>query len=480
MATRRLTSAAAAVAAAILLTVAGSAAAARAQRWQQIGSGAMNISDQVGLARTSDGVLHVAWRRGAAAQELLQTSITAAGTVRAPLSVVSGWATVGSPALVAQGQVLSAFFPGTPTLVTGDPRFGLDLARSPGAATAWMVNPTAIAQSQFSGASTPAAAVTPSGSSLQAWHAPEGTVVHVGLDPAVPAVGGYGAGTDQALATTPDGQAKVAWCTNLGARTGVFVAGVDPAGGTRIGAPLLLPQTGRCPADTRVALAAPRYANPFKHVLGDPHAYVWDSFLVAASDDSGRRVRLFQVTRDTRDFSRYNLWTGPTVSTGQSFKQQIALALAPQYDGGIWLGWYDSDSGGLVFRHSFNAIDWGAAVSVALPAHGSISQLQLDAQDDRVDVVARVADAENRVGLFATQVRPGLTLEAGSRLGIKRRGFHVLDANRAVGRATVRVAGRTLTTSASGFAKADLPPGAYRATASKAGYVEATLRIQLR
>jgi hypothetical protein len=117
---------------------------------------------------------------------------------------------------------------------------------------------------------------------------------------------------------------------------------------------------------------------------------------------------------------------------------------------------------------------------VALPAGRSIYQLQLDAQDDRVDVVARTKNNANVVSLFATQVRPGLTLEGGSRMYIRATGFRVLDAGYAVGGATVKVAGRTLTTNGAGYAKADLPAGSYRVTASKVGYVGASLRVRLR
>ena len=87
-----------------------------------------------------------------------------------------------------------------------------------------------------------------------------------------------------------------------------------------------------------------------------------------------------------------------------------------------------------MFRRWINGGVWGAAVTVALPAGQSVYQLQLDAQDDRVDVVARTQSAENVVSLFATQVQPGLTLAGGSRMHIRLTGFRVLDAGRGVGR----------------------------------------------
>jgi hypothetical protein len=99
------------------------APAAGARRWTRIASGGMDISDQVGLVRTEDGVLHVAWRHQGSTQELFQTPIAASGGVGSPVTIVSGWASVGSPALGTDyfGRNLSVFSPGTATLTTGDP-----------------------------------------------------------------------------------------------------------------------------------------------------------------------------------------------------------------------------------------------------------------------------------------------------------------------------------------------------------------------
>src|SRR5580700_8750210 len=94
---------------ATVVAVVAFAPAAGARRWTRIASGGMNVSDQVGLARTEDGVLHVAWRHQGSTQELFQTPIAASGRVNSPVTILSGWASVGSPALVAQGPVLSAF-----------------------------------------------------------------------------------------------------------------------------------------------------------------------------------------------------------------------------------------------------------------------------------------------------------------------------------------------------------------------------------
>ena len=444
------------------------AAATAARTWAPIASGGMNISDQVGLARTSDRVLHVAWRRRAAGQDLLQTPVTPSGRVGPAVTVVGGWAGVGSPALVASGMALSAFFPGSATLTTGDPTYGLDLATSGDGGASWSASPTAIARNEFAFARTPAAVRTAGGTYLQAWYGTDETVVHAGLDPGVPAVGGFGAGTNQALAAANDGQAMVAWCDQRGAGSDVSLARVDPATGTRIGGVVSLPDTGRCGADTRVALASngdgPRAAGD-----GDPY------FFAAVSSADGRTVRLFVVAGGA-------VVATSTVAAGSSFKQQIAIATENRAKGSVWVCWRDSDANALACRRYSNPrlpFTFGAKVVVRLPPGQTITQLALDAQDDRVDAVATMSDDQNVVGLFATQVFPGLTLEGGNARKLARRGFRVLDNGQPIRRASVRVSGRTLRTDARGYAKIRLRPGRYRATASKPRYVDASVRVRI-
>ena len=434
-----------------------------ARGWAPIASGGMNISDQVGLARTSDRVLHVAWRRRAAGQDLLQTPVTRAGRLGSPVTVAGGWAAVGSPALVARGRALAAFFPGTATLRTGDPTYGLDLATSGDAGASWSLRPTAIARDEFAFARTPAAVLTTAGSYLQAWSGTAATVVHAGLDPGVHAVGGYGAGTNQALAAANDGQAMVAWCDG-----DVSLARVDAATGMRIGGIVSLPDSGRCGADTRIALASDG-GSPRRPDDGEPY------FFAAVSSADGHKVKLFVIA------------AGAVVATarlaaGSSFKQQIAIATENRATGSVWVCWRDSNANALACRRYSNprlSFRFGAKVLVRLPRGQTITQLALDAQDDRVDAVATMSDEHNVVGLFATQVFPGLTLEGGNARKLARRGFRVLDDGRPIRGASVRVAGRTLTTDAAGYAKIRLRPGRYKATASKPRYVDASVRVRI-
>jgi hypothetical protein len=425
------------------IVVAGAPSAADAA-WQTVGTGSMNISDQVSLARTSDGVLHVGWYRQG--YDLLQTPVTASGAVGSPVPIVSGWSQVGNPVLLAQGGALTAVWGGTPTLVTQNPQAGIDLATSADGGATWAVGAAAISTNGMS--SSPAAAF--SGSTLLVGYLSGlETVVHSGVDPAVPAAGGYPQAIDQQLATSASGEAMLAWCSS-GRGGGVGVAPVTPTSGAAGGPVATMPGTGFCDAAARVALVA----------------RVGGGFYVAAPSAARSKVLVW----------RTGTAAPATIAGGSSTKQQVAMAATP--DGRLWAGWEDSDTGKAVFtRSNKTATKWGAAVAVRLPAGGRIFQLNLDAQLDRADAVVRNQADDGTVSLLTEQIRPGLTLVA---TGGQQQTFRVLDAGDPVAGASVRVGGRTLTTNGTGRVGTDLKPGRYTAVASKSGYVGAAARVRAR
>jgi len=445
---------------AVLAVVAACALpAAAGAAWKPIGtSGQLNVSDAIGTARTGDGVLHVGWFRlvPPAGYDVLQTPITATGAIRPPVPIVTGWASAEGPTLLAQGSTLQAFWSGSRTTVTGDPTEGVDQATSPDAGATWAISPSAIATGDF--ASSRDASVVASGATLlQSWYAAQETVVHAGSDPAVPAQRGYGSGTDQALAGSASGQVVAAWCTGVQGPNGVFVQGVDPATGAPLGAAALMPGSTAvvggaaasfCPANTRVPLVARSNGG----------------FYVLSTDGNRRAVRLWP----------YGAARSTTVSAGSTTKQQLALAGDPK--GRLWAGWIEDDE--LVLRRSCDkpgSLSFGPAVRLPLPSGKTVYQLDLAAQADRVDAIARGSDGTT-VSLLHTQAYPGLTLRA---TGGRRAAFTVTDACRPVAGARIAVAGRVLTTNADGEASVDLRRGRFTATASKRHYVAATATVRL-
>jgi hypothetical protein len=435
--------------------------AGAAKRWSSLKtSGQLNISDLVGTARTADGTLHVAWHRRTAngLYDLFQTPVTARGRVGTPVPIVTGWASIGGPSLLASGTALNAFFSGSRTQVTGDPSFGLDSSVSGDGGTTWSLAPTAVAAGDFVEARDSSVALGPHGL-LASWYAGSETVVHLGTDPNTPSQRGYGLGTGQALAVN-FGAAEVAWCTGVQGPNGVFVESVDPATALPFGAARIVPgSTSRASDGTPEAYCSPSARVPLVARLAK-------GFFVATVDGSRRTVIGWRVgtARSQR------------LAGGSAFKQYVAAAGSPRRPS-VWVGWVD-ENGNIVLRRSNpTATVFGAPVTVPGPQDGSSFGLDLNAQADRVDLIVRVEHNDGSVGLEHAQSFPGLTLVAS---GHRRLSFRVLDAGLPVQNATVRVAGRSAVTGADGRVTITVTsPGRYTASASAPKYVSATAAVSV-
>jgi len=444
----------------VLSTVASGATSSRTGApglWSLVGSGIRSVSGQIGTARTADGVLHVIWSRGGAGapEELLETTISPAGKVASPTVIVSGWSRIDDVAATfATGKPLTVVFDGTQTDTTGDPTNGLNLATNDGGG--WSVGGAAIYQANFASSSVPSIAYGPLGSFEQAWSANGDVVVHIGVDPAHPAIT-YGKGSNVSLiqsthlvAASPPDKGAVTWCAPQGIYSHPF--NVDLAGSSL--PERLLPESGttRCPAASRTA------------VTGDD---------IAASVASERTVKVWKFQTDAT-------YVSTDVATGPGIKQQIALAKDASHPfGHDWVGWRDADSGRLQLRRSsLDGTHWGAVVSTAIPAsQDAVYNLDLSAQTDRVDVIARTTQG-SAVSLFHTQTFPGLTVEATSKAGQVT--VHVSDAGDPVPGSNVRVGTHLLNTAADGTASTKLPSGSYKVTAAKLHYVGATTRVHVK
>lgn len=416
--------------------------------WSLAGSGIRSISGQIGTARTRDGVLHVIWSRGGAGTPwaLLETAVSSSGTVAAPRVIASGWSRIDDVAAVAHGAALTAVFAGTKTDTTGDPTDGLDIATNGGGG--WSVGAAAIYGTDLAGSSVPTLALTGNGTPVQAWSANGKVVVHSGTDPAQKART-YGSGGNVTLLGYGNvGSAAVGWCAS-GSRPGIFLHSFS----TSPSAPNSLPtlrmpgsNTTRCPAATRTQFAVRAGGGTF----------------VAASVSSERSVLVWETSGKA----------AANVAGGSGIKQQVALA--PDPNGRLWVGWRDADSGHLLFRRSNRtATEWGAVVSAAPPAGqaGGVYNLDLAAQDDRVDVIARTDNGSSAVSLFHAQMLPGLSVKARSDGG--RVTVTVTDAGDPVPGSSVRIGGHEVRTAGNGKATVALAAGNYPIEAAKAGYVDA-------
>src|SRR5215217_2584658 len=96
---------------------------ANAAPWKRVTSEDGSGIDQVGLARTGDGVLHLAWHHptGPNTEDLLHTVISRDGRIGATTPIQSGWTGFTNPALVVDPGGLRVFWGGFRTTDSSDP-----------------------------------------------------------------------------------------------------------------------------------------------------------------------------------------------------------------------------------------------------------------------------------------------------------------------------------------------------------------------
>ncbi len=480
----------AALATAVLALLAAGPAAAKPQGvWHPITSGGQSLTSQIGVERTGVGlqapvVLNVAWSRrtGPTSYDLLNTRISADGRILGTTPIVTGWVLLNDAALegafvLPHGTTsadLAVFFTGPRSTDTADPHAGLLWADSVGQGTTWSA-PRPLYRDAFVHGRTPSVAWFDFRATyLGTWYDVGSTVV-VRADVVTGSTGppfGFHPGGSTRCCSYQQNIARaqgrssdrvvVGWCSGIDAPSGVWVQDVDPGTGAPAGAQLQLPGSSPrlCDAAGRVPLVSTGGPNPgfyAAETVGFPAATA---------------VRLWRVGGGFM-----------TVASGPGEKRTVAIAsvfprraFSVTGDGRVWVAWSQRGSNRLFFRRSNpRGTRLGAVVSVRQPAgQVEVSELDVDAQPDRLDVLARYS-AISGVTLFHTQVYPGLTLRA---TGGDVATFRVTDAGEPVEGATVRVAGRTLRTNAAGVAKTDLPRGVFRATASKALYNRASASVR--
>lgn len=437
-------------------------------RWSVITQGGTERPvGEIGLGRGHYDLLHVVWSRrtGGNSYDLLHTVVNAlTGVVGPTQTIASGWALLGSAAVFFSGNHLRAFFPGAKTTTFGEPNFGLNQADRLADGGEWTVRLESIYRDQFAHGRTPSAVYGADGNGLQAWDGRDGVGVHLGADPAGPFRVGYGSSQccrhDVTLARTSS-ETWLAWCQMNDAPNGIWAQRVDSETGSPVGSAQRMPGSvdgsGRriCEAGARVPLVARRAGG----------------FWIAAKSGDERAVLVWRVG-------------GSSVATPAKGTLFRRVGLNETSDGRLWVGWTTRPRATtLRFRRTNpSASKYGAVVQVAAPP-GKVDTLSLSLGTTfipegikRLNVFANF-QAVSGTDLYHTQVLPGLTLTV---KGGKILTFKVRDAGDPVPGATVRVAGRELRTGAKGAVSADLKPGRFRATASKSGYVGASLRVRSR
>lgn len=446
-------------------------AAAHAAGWKRItaASGGTSI-DQVGLLRSGDGVLHVAWhiRTGPNSEDIRHTTIAGNGAVGATTVVAGSWAGLENPALVAMPDGLRAFFGGIRTTVAGEPNQELNAALSTDGGATWTLQIGSIVPLGAQPYGSPVSAATlPSGVALQTWAGTLGTWVHAGLDPASPnydyqgPLGNYG--YDAGIAADATGTAIAAWYSNATGHLGVHAQAVA-GNGAPIGSAVQMPNT----------------ANMASGMIGRTPivARAGGGFYVAypTGYPTSNRIRLWRVgSSSARLIAR---------TTGNS-----AASVAADPNGRLWVIWKDTSGFRPVIwasRSNRAATSFGAPVLAGRPTAGSsLYQVDGSATASALDVFGSFSlGTSSTVSTYYRRVLPGLIVSS-SRSRITRGvptsvTFRVSDAGDPVAGARVRVGAKSGTTNSQGRVTLTLTrSSSISAVASKSGYTSDSVRVRV-
>jgi hypothetical protein len=437
-------------------------------QWETLASGAgePGTSDDPGLHRTPDGVLHVAWvsAAGPLSESLLVRRVSAAGSLLPGTStVVSGWVDVSDGAFVDDPGGLRIFFGGQQSTVTGTP---LGVMTAPAAGAGW--GPPAQLTDTYG---TVSAASAGPGVPLLTFESQSRVALYAGLAPGAPlsiVASGVTDGSGNVVVDSA-GRGMVVWCAFGADAGGIYAQEVEATTAQPNGSLFVLPGSttsfggqrySTCVLQTEVSRRMPAVARAGGGV------YVAGS----TGYPTLSRVVVWRVGAPA----------GRTVASqgGVSHREP---QLAADRNGRIWAGWVRSGRGApvIVVRRSNRAASvFGAPVTVRAPRGWTLGSFESSATAARLDVIAQLAKVDNTKSLQHTVAYPGLTLQ---RVRVVRRPggrravtYRVLDAGDPVARATVRAGAVSGRTAANGRVTLVLR-GSIRATATKAGFTRATI-----
>ena len=452
-----------------ILAAGVAAPAAGAAPWKRVTVPDGTSIDQVGFARTADGVLHLAWhhRTGPNTEDLLHTPISASGTIGAATPIQSGWTGFSNPAVVNDpAGGIRVFWGGYRTTESPDPQKEINTALSPDGGASWVLQPGQVNPDGAQAYASPISATVSGGTIYQAWYGTLGTWVHAGLSPATPnhdyqaPIGSYG--NDPNLASDADGRTVMAWYSNANGHLGVLTQDVA-RDGSPVGSAATMPGT----SDMQVGMLG-RTPLAAREGGGFYVAY-------ATGYPTQNRVRVWRVGASN----------APIIAKLAGNADPVALAAAP--DGRLWLVWTDTSSGApqvLAARSNKRATSFGKAVNAGRAGKAE-AEYRLDASaapGGGVDLLANFNDGVSSMSAtYHRRVLPGLALAASPAKLRKGRTttvrFTVRDAGDPVKAATVKAGGKSGTTDSRGRVELALPGKAVTATATRGGYMKASKRL---
>jgi hypothetical protein len=459
------------------------ASAGRPGVWTAVTSADGANIDQVGLARTPDGRLHVAWQRKTPGHDvdddLMQTVVEPDGAVGAAQTIASDWIGIGSPSLARAADGSLLLVAGATSTLDPGAISSIGAWRSTDGGASWSAPVRATRDGGFAddlGLAFGSDGATP----FIAWGSTFGLFVNRGVDPAVvpgnfQSANGFGCcGYSPGLARDEaSGQLVVAWHSNATGHLGVFAQEVDQATGNPVGGAKLMPGSVSTYAgrkDTSYSLAhTPIVSRPGR--AGLYLAY-------EGGYPTTRRVVVW----------RYGATRSTIVATREQGVRTVGIAATPE--GRLWAFW---SGGGRIWARRSNraATAWGAITSTPVRrGTDTVYKLAGNAQSGLLDVFGAFAGTAPGVQTWHTQLRAGLSLTAAparATAGARRAQpitFGVTDAGEPVAGAKVTLGGASATTGARGTVTLAIPAGARRgprtARATRAGYVDATAVVRVR
>jgi hypothetical protein len=436
-----------------VLALAASAAAGPRGQWTRLPGTVINFAEP-GLARTSDGVLHVLYvRSDGSRRDLLHVGVSPSGRVGSDTVALDNWNAISHPDLLRMpDNTLRAFFGGLRSTSPGETNNAMNTATAPASGTNWTLKPGRAAQALYAYAtSVTGAGLASDGTPISTWAGTPGLGYHYGIDPSQPdrtiPQNGCCLYSPEIAVDSASGQAWAGFHSLERASPGLYVNAIGPGG----------PQGGRKVATGSVegtSSKAPGNRTALTGRIGGPGVYLFYGQGYPTFDT----LALWRV-----DTARPHLVIRATGN------EHANLAAAPA--GRLWLMW---EQNGTIYASRTNraATRIGGVNTLEPPGGGTIFRLNGEGSAGPLDLIANI-NAGGQQGLWHQQVWPRLQLTASSARAGRGRivTFRVHDAGEPVAAATVKAGGRTLRTAANGTVRLrQAKPSRVRATASKAGY----------
>jgi hypothetical protein len=432
-------------------------------------------TDDIGLARTGDGVLHVAWHRDEAGSKegLWHTPIAANGSVGSATAIATNWASANFPDLIrtADGG-LRIFFGGIRSTNAGETNNALNTATAPAAGTSWTLKPGRASRTTVTYATSVGAGLATDGTPVSVWEdaSPNANGWHWGVDQNGPEFGYERSGCcvykPDVGVDSASGAVAIVWYSNVTGKAGLYALGVGSGGAT--GSVQYVPGSANANRTNAVSFSQ---RTGITGRIGGPGIYVG----YGSGYPTLESVRIWRFGD-----------AGPLISIAARGARYVDIATAPE--GRLWLIW--ERSGRLWFTRTNRAATKAGTVFSIRPPAGtrSIWRLHGEGSLGPLDVLAHVSTSGS-LATWHTQVLPALQLKVKSRKAVRKKGklryvlarFSVTDAGDAVQGAQVRAGGKTVVTNAAGTSAAvKLTKGRNTVTASKSGYRPARASIRVR